>query len=30
MRMDFGFRADDYFILKIKGACPGKLHTNPR
>ena len=29
-RMAYGFRDDDYFILKIKGAFPGHLHLNPR
>ena len=29
-RMAYGFRDDAYFILKIKGAFPGKLHRNPR
>lgn len=29
-RMAYGFRDDDYFILKIKAAFPGHLHPNPR
>lgn len=29
-RMAYGFRDDAYFILKIKGAFPGELHSNPR
>lgn len=30
-RIAYGFRDDDYFILKIKGAFPGNpLHQNPR
>jgi transposase len=29
-RQAYGFRDDDYFILKIKGAFPGELHPNPR
>ncbi len=29
-RQAYGFRDDAYFILKIKGAFPGKLQQNPR
>lgn len=29
-RQAYGFRDDAYFILKIKGAFPGKLQLNPR
>ena len=29
-RQAYGFRDDDYFILKIKGAFPGPLHPNTR
>ncbi len=29
-RMAYGFRDDDYFILKIKGAFPGEVHPIPR
>jgi transposase len=29
-RQAYGFRDDAYFILKIKGAFPGKLQPNPR
>lgn len=29
-RMAYGFRDEAYFILKIKGAFPGELHSNPR
>jgi hypothetical protein len=29
-RQAYGFRDDDYFILKIKGAFPGELQLNPR
>lgn len=29
-RQAHGFRNDDYFILKIKGAFPGRLQPNPR
>jgi transposase len=29
-RMAYGFRDDDYFILKIKGAFPGEMHPIPR
>lgn len=29
-RQAYGFRDDDYFILKIKGAFPGSLQQNPR
>lgn len=29
-RQAYGFRDDDYFILKIKGALPGRLQPNPR
>jgi transposase len=29
-RMAYGFRDDAYFILKIKGAFPGELHSDPR
>ena len=28
-RMAYGFRDDAYFMLKIKGAFPGKLQPNP-
>jgi transposase len=29
-RQAYGFRDDAYFILKIKGAFPGRLQPNPR
>jgi transposase len=29
-RQAYGFRDDNYFILKIKGAFPGTLQPNPR
>ena len=29
-RQAYGFRDDAYFILKIKGAFPGRLQLNPR
>ncbi|MCA1790956.1 MAG: ISL3 family transposase [Thioalkalivibrio sp.] len=29
-RQAYGYRDDAYFILKIKGAFPGKLQLNPR
>ncbi len=29
-RQAYSFRDDEYFILKIKGAFPGRLQPNPR
>jgi transposase len=29
-RQAYGFRDDDYFILKVKAAFPGRLHSDPR
>jgi transposase len=29
-RQAYGFRDDEYFILKIKGAFPGRLQPHPR
>ena len=29
-RQAYGFRDDDYFIIKTKGAFPGELQPNPR